>query len=321
VQVLNKKSGEQFDEQDQATLSALAAQAAAMVVNARLYQEVEQEKDRMITLQDEMREKLARDLHDGPAQTLAAMMMNAEFIQQLCRREPERVSQELETLRQAASKTLDQVRTAMFELRPIVLETEGLQAALEYYVERRNTVDGMNVHLDVRNLEGRLPSRVERLCFAIIHEAVGNVKKHTHAENTWIILERRRRDLVVAIRDDGEGFDVSEIEAGYDRRGSLGLLNIRERSEVLGARYAIESAPGEGTLVYLIVPLTNGDAPGTEYTRTARRADATTAREGKRRRRTGPLGWVGDDRPSTRRRKGTGPLSLLGQNAGVEHDS
>ena len=95
----------------------------------------------------------------------------------------------------------------------------------------------------MRGLDERLPERVESLCFAIIHEAVGNVKKHAEAENTWIVVERRGSRLYVAVRDDGTGFDVSSTEATYDSRGSLGLLNMQERADVLGARYAIESSP------------------------------------------------------------------------------
>lgn len=312
VQVVNKKSGEQFDEHDRDILSALSAQAAVIYVNARLVQELELEKNRVIALQDQMNKKLARDLHDGPAQTLAAMMMDAEFIIKLYEREPERVPAELQELRAAAAKTLDQVRNAMFQLRPLVLETQGLEPALEQYVERRNTKEGMNIHLDVRGLEERLPTRVESLCFAIIHEAIGNVKKHAEADNAWIVVERKGDRLTVAVRDDGEGFDVSSTQANYDARGSLGLLNMQERAEVLGGRYAIESTPGKGTLVYLIVPLAREQEGAVD------RAETPAAPRVQRKRMTGPLVWSdsGDSLPpalGNRRRKGTGPLGMLGQ--------
>ena len=327
VQVVNKKSGAQFDEQDLDVLGALAAQAAVMFVNARLYQEVEHEKNRIIALEDEMYKKLARDLHDGPAQTLAAMMMDIEFILKLYEREPARVPEELQLLRAAAAKTLDQVRTTMFELRPVILETQGLKPALEYYVDRRNTTEDMNIHLDVRGLEERLPPRLESLCFAIIHEAVGNVKKHAHAQNTWIVVERRERDLVVAIRDNGEGFDVSKTIETYDRRGSLGLLNIRERSELLEARYAIESAPGEGTLVYLIAPLMEEREPDDDRSlaKGDEAAGDTCDRRQKRKAGTGPLGLNGDGQrrhqSAGKRRKGTGPLSFLKRDARTKQEA
>jgi signal transduction histidine kinase len=313
VQVVNKLSGEQFDEQDQDILSALAAQAAVMFVNARLYQEVEQEKNRVISLQDQMNKKLARDLHDGPAQTLGAMIMNVEFILKLYEREPERVPAELLELSKAATKTLDQVRNAMFQLRPLVLETQGLKPALQQYVERRNTKEGMNIHLDAMGLEERLPERVESLCFSIIHEAVGNIKKHAEAKNAWIIVQRQRNRLFVAVRDDGTGFDVSATEANYDSRSSLGLLNMQERADVLGARYAIESSPEDGTLVYLVVPLDGLTKEAADGQAVHVVPSSTT---GKRRKpKTGPLGWDSNGSLAVtevgERRKGTGPLGIL----------
>jgi signal transduction histidine kinase len=240
-------------------------------------------------------------------------MMDVEFILRLCEREPHSVPGELDKLRQAAARTLAQVRTTMFELRPVILETQGLQAALESYVERLASTEQMDVRLEIRNLAARLPPRVERLCFVIIQEAVGNVKKHAHAAVTRIIVERRPRDLIIAVRDDGTGFDVARAQQEYDRRGNLGLLNIQERAEMLGARYAIHSAPGRGTLVSLAVPLEGRRAPvpGTATTRTEPAdelgADRSLHEVDRPARSNGaPVG-------PARRRKGTGPLGLLSQ--------
>ena len=317
IEVLNKESGERFNDQDRDILSALAAQAAIALVNARHYQDLEEDRNRILVLEEQMHKKLARDLHDGAAQMLAAMIMDVEFIAMLYEREPQRVPEELDQLRDAATKTLNQVRTAMFELRPVILETQGLKPALESYVEQLTNTEGMSIHLDIRNLEERLPPKVERLCFAIIREAVSNIKKHAYAENTWIVLERRAEDLYVAVRDDGKGFDVAEVNEGYDRRGSLGMINIRERSEALGAKHAIESVPGRGTLVYFIVPLdgTNGLDKVEESQDTL---DPLETGNGRRKRNTEPLPWLEEGSPpptpSSKRRKGTGPLDLLTRN-------
>jgi signal transduction histidine kinase len=186
----------------------------------------------------------------------------------------------------------------MFELRPVILETQGLRAALEYYVDRLITTEEMNIQLDIRNLDDRLAPQVEGLCFAIIQEAVSNVKKHANAENTWITVEHRTRDLVIAVLDDGKGFDVTTIERGYDRRGSMGMLNIKERAEMLDARHGIESTPGRGTLVYLIVPFPDqGVSPSN--LEGADRESASPAGNGRRKRKTGPLHWPQDDRTAS----------------------
>jgi len=275
IEVLNKRSGECFDEQDLDILTALAVQAAIAIVNARLYQELREERDRILAIEAETQKKLARDLHDGPAQTLAAMIMNIDFITRLLQENPDMAAQELAELRKIAVKTLQQVRNTMFELRPVVLETQGLVPALEHYVDRLRQTEPFAIHLQVQGLNQRLPSRIEHICFAIIQEALGNIKKHAQARNAWINLEKKPGQLILTVADDGKGFNVHQVMSTYDQRGSLGLLNIRERAEMLNAELTIKSSPGKGTVLTLVVPL-----PPEEELAPPRR-----------RRGTGPLSW------------------------------
>ncbi|HID64948.1 MAG TPA: GAF domain-containing protein [Anaerolineae bacterium] len=255
LEVLNKKSGERFDENDRDILYALAGQAAIAVVNARLYQEIRDEKDRIIALEEDVRKELARDFHDGPAQTLAAMIMGIELLETLPEQVSESVAEGLAELRSMATKTLHQVRNMIFELRPVILKTQGLEPALRSYVERLREAEDMNIHLKVEGLEERLPARLEEICFSIIQEAISNVKRHANEKNVWLTAVRRGDEFQVVIKDDGEGFDLAEVERSYDRQGKLGLLNMRERAEMIGGRLSIESAPGEGTTITLDVPL------------------------------------------------------------------
>ncbi|MBN1935289.1 MAG: GAF domain-containing sensor histidine kinase [Anaerolineae bacterium] len=313
IQVINKLSGEQFDDLDRDILMSLAAQATTSIINARLYQELEADKNRIIAIEDQERKKLARDLHDGPAQTLAAIIMDVDFINKLYQHDPAKVPEELEKLRETAQRTLAQVRNTMFELRPLVLESQGLRAALETYTERLIAIDGLNVHLEVRNLgDERLPSKIEELCFAIIREAVVNIKKHSKAKDTWIIVEKRSKDLIVAVRDNGRGFNVAETQRGYGNRGSLGLLNMSERAELLGAKYSLESTPGRGTLVSLIVPLQPEAGHPRGAQPVAKKPTNQTIEAVGRRKGTGPLLWPSELPPiepdSQARKKGTGPL-------------
>jgi signal transduction histidine kinase len=257
IEVLNKRSGEKFDEQDLDTLSALAGQAAIAIVNARLYSQIREERDRMLGVEEEVHKKLARDFHDGPAQTLASMIMDIEFIQKLLEREPSKVKAELLQVKEKAIKAMHQARTTMFELRPLVLETEGLKAGLEYYVEQLRKTENMSIHLQIEGLEERLPHRVEDTIFAIVREAINNIKKHSRANNVWLTVIRDEKKLLTTIRDDGQGFNVEEVEISYATRGSIGLLNLYERAEMLGGRISIESAPGQGTTVSLMVLLSS----------------------------------------------------------------
>ncbi len=255
IEVLNKRSGEEFDEQDLDTLSALASQAAIAIVNARLYLQIREERDRMLGIEEEIHKKLARDFHDGTAQTLASLIMDIEFIQKLLERDLSKVEAELLQLKEKATKAMHQARTTMFELRPLALETQGLKAALEYYVGRLRQTENMAIHLQIEGLEERLPHRVEDIVFAIVREAIHNIKKHARATNIWLTVIRKEKELLTTIRDDGQGFDVEEVEISYATRGSIGLLNLYERAEMLGGQISIESALGQGTTVNLMVPL------------------------------------------------------------------
>jgi signal transduction histidine kinase len=255
LQVLNKKSGERFDENDRDILYALAGQAAIAIMNARLYQEVSDERDRIIALEEDVRKELARDFHDGPAQTLSAMIMAIELIETLPEPMSESTATGLAELRTMATKTLHQVRNVIFELRPVILKTQGLEPALHSYVERLREAEDMNIHLKVEGLEERLPSRLEEICFSIIQEAISNVKRHASEKNVWLTATRRGDGFQVVVKDDGEGFDLAKVERSYDKRGQLGLLNMRERAEMMGGRLSIESALGKGTTITLNVPL------------------------------------------------------------------
>lgn len=255
LEVLNKESGERFDENDRNILYALAGQAAIAVVNARLYQEVQDEKDRIIALEEDVRKELARDFHDGPAQTLSAMIMGIELVEASSKQIPKPVTQGLTELRTMATKTLHQVRNMIFELRPVILKTQGLEAALQAYVERLREADEMKIHLKIEGLEKRLPTKVEEICFSILQEAINNVKRHANEENVWLTAIRRGDQFRVVIKDDGKGFDLTEVERSYGRRGKLGLLNMQERAEMIGGRLSIESAPEKGTAITLNIPL------------------------------------------------------------------
>ena len=255
LQILNKAQGAHFDDDDLDLLTAFAAQSATAIESARLYQDLRRERDRLIAVDEEARRRLARDLHDGPAQMLASMIMTVEFIQRLLDRFPERVPEELTELRSLGERALYQVRTLLFELRPVILETRGLAPALEAYVERQRSEGALQFHLDVGEFSGRLIPTAERTIFDIIQEAVGNVKKHAQAKNVWIALAVADGHLLVGVRDDGHGFDVERMRREYDKRSSLGMLNMEERAQAVGGKLSIQSQPGAGTTVGLSAPL------------------------------------------------------------------
>jgi len=256
LQILNKLSGQKFDEDDLDLLTALASQSATAIENARLYQSLREQRDRIVVLEEEVRKELARDLHDGPVQLLSAIIMQLQFAQQLMRRAPEELETELGDTGKLASKALGQLRNMLFDLRPVILETEGLMPAVRAYAELLMGEGEVKVHLNVTEPGEQLPKRMEKNVFSIIQEAVTNIRKHAQAENIWISITPQEGRLVVGVRDDGRGFDLAQVERSYGKRGTLGLFHIRERAEILGAELDIDSAIDEGTVIRLAVPLT-----------------------------------------------------------------
>ncbi len=260
IEILNKKSGEQFNEDDRDLLMAFAAQSAVVIENARLYQQVVAERDRILAVEDEVRHELARDLHDGPSQLLAAIIMGLKFLKEVIVRQPERAGTEVEELEHLSTQALHQVRNLLFDLRPVVLETQGLCAALQVYVERQSDTEHVRVKFK-DSFSVRFPPKTEAAAFSIIQEAVGNAKKHAQAKNIWITARQTESDFILSVRDDGRGFDVDKVEQAYAQRGSLGLLNMKERTEYIHAALSIESKPGEGATVTIRLPLQYQIAP------------------------------------------------------------
>jgi signal transduction histidine kinase len=255
LQVLNRGSGERFNQADLELLMTFAAQSATAIQNARLVQALRQEKERIVALEEDVRTRLARDLHDGPTQLLAAIRMNLQFTRKLLVHEPNKVDEELADLLPIVDRALKQVRTLLFDLRPATLETEGLVPALEFYARQLEDTEGFSVTLDPGGFDRRLAGRAEKEIFSVVQEALGNIKKHAQAQRVWINLSVSDGRLSVTVRDDGIGFDPRKIDPAKGREGSLGMINMHERAQMLGGKLLITSAQGRGTTVVLSVPL------------------------------------------------------------------
>lgn len=243
-----------FQPEQLTLLEGLTNQAVVALQNSMLYQSLREERDRIIDAEEEARHQLARDLHDGPAQGLAAIVMKADFIRRLLDRDPPRVRDELKALEDIARQTTKEVRTLLFQLRPISLETQGLVSTLNQYAEKLHETDGLNVVVEAEQLPDLDPN-VAATVFTIIQEAVNNAKKHAGTSEVFVRLGVRDENLLVEVEDQGKGFDMAAMEATYDSRGSLGMLNMQERAERIGGVFSVQSAPGQGTLVTIAIPL------------------------------------------------------------------
>ncbi len=255
LEVAQLRSRTCFDAHSLDFARTLAAQAAVAVANAQLYSRLRDERDRIIQAREDERKHLGRTLRDGPTRQLAELAMILERAEQAGAHDPEEQSADLRDAHDLAMRVARDLRMLLFDLRPLVLETEqgGLVAALEQLVVGMRGGAGPHMRLDARYSE-RLPHAVELAVFAIIQEAVHNVLTHAHATTCAIELRERPEKLVALVRDDGDGFDMRAVQAEYESRDSWGLVSMLERAALIDAKFSISSQPGKGTIVSLDVP-------------------------------------------------------------------
>ncbi|MFY9427882.1 MAG: sensor histidine kinase [bacterium] len=214
----------------------------------------------IIKAQEEERRRVAREIHDGPAQSLANLVFRLEVCEKLLAAErlPE-LRGELAELKGLIKGSLQEVRKIIFDLRPMALDDLGLVPALRRYLEGLEEREGLVVNLAVFGQEVRLASAVEVGLFRIIQEALHNVSKHARAASARVTLTYGQEQLLLSVRDDGRGFDLREVERGGGAGGHFGLISMRERAELLGGRFEVKSAPGQGTRITVAVPITEGE--------------------------------------------------------------
>jgi signal transduction histidine kinase len=261
LEVMNKREGN-FTQTDLELLSSIASYAAIAIQNARLHQSVLAERDRVIAAEEEARKKLARDLHDGPTQLVAGIKMSLDFSKKALEKEPSLLPKELAYMQELADRATHQMRTMLFELRPLVLETQGLGAALQVFLDRRQQDITGNTPKLALKIETDHPSgdisrqdgKVEAAIFAIVQETVNNAIKHAQAKNIVVQLTETATAVYTVIKDDGKGFDVDQVMNNYEQRGSLGMINLKERTELIGGELNVRSAPGHGTRITIQVP-------------------------------------------------------------------
>jgi len=234
-----------FDQTDMEMLQALANQAGIAIENVRLH-----EKSKHVAILEE-RQRLARDLHDSVTQALYGINLYTEAATgHLDLGQFDQVRQHLNDIQNTAQESLSDIRLLIYELRPPVLEEEGLVAALQnrlYSVENRADLKS-NLK---SNLKGRLPLSVEEGLYRIAQEALNNTLKHAQARNVGISLLKENGKVMMKITDDGKGFDPA-IEC---QEGCLGILTMKERAAMYDWNFSLNSSPGAGTCIRVEVKL------------------------------------------------------------------
>lgn len=225
-----------------------------------LLEDAQQKQDfglRIIEAQEEERKRVSREIHDGPAQMLANVMMRSELIERIYReRGAEEGFKEIRNLRKNVRNALYEVRRIIYDLRPMALDDLGLIPTLRKYMDTIEEYNGKTkIHFQsIGEIDGhRLPPRFEVALFRLAQEAVTNALKHADANEIAVKVEVTCESITMIVKDDGKGFNIKEAKGNKDKK-SFGLIGMKERVDLLGGKMTIDSKEGLGTFIMFQVP-------------------------------------------------------------------
>jgi len=254
LQAVNHADGP-FRPEEERLATSLAESAGLALEYVRLSSDLAAERLRVVKVAEEERHRLARDLHDGVAQTLANAALGIELAQRRAQQDVPAAMADLEQLRGRLLESQKGLRDILFALRPLVLEDGGLGAAARALAERINGQNGSRVVARRVDADRRLAPEVEAGAFTVIREATNNAIKTGRAPLVSIDVYEDGGAIVAMVEDNGKGFDVASTLQNYASRGSLGLLQMRESARLIGAQLSLDSSPGQGTRVRLVIPV------------------------------------------------------------------
>nr|HID12528.1 sensor histidine kinase [Anaerolineae bacterium] len=209
---------------------------------------------RIIEAQERERQRLSRQMHDGPAQSLTNLILQAEICERLFDTDPERARAELINLKNAVAATFQKIKAFILNLRPMMLDDLGLIPTLRRYVDSFSDNSGVLTHLMVTGKERRLAPHKEMAIFRLVQELLNNAYEYGHASSVQINLDMGDELVRVSVEDNGSGFELTEMLASPDA-DRLGLATMRERVEMLGGQIHFDSGLGRGTRVSFELPV------------------------------------------------------------------
>ncbi|MHB9095216.1 MAG: sensor histidine kinase, partial [Eubacteriales bacterium] len=208
----------------------------------------------IIRAQEEERKRVAREIHDGPAQSLANVVLRMEFCEKLMDVNPEKVRDELKDLKRIVRNNLQDVRKIIFDLRPMALDDLGVVPALKRYIEDFREKNDIYIEMIFHGRETRLEPVLEIALFRLIQEALNNVVKHARASNVKVAVEIKTEWVTAVVEDDGTGF-VLERVLNSSLGTKFGLISMKERTDLLGGELYIDTHPGKGTKITFRIPV------------------------------------------------------------------
>ncbi len=207
-----------------------------------------------IQVQEDERDRIAREIHDSISQLLVGAMYELQAARVALRRHPEEAEAKFRAAQEILKRAKEEIRRVIYDLYPVVLVESGLVPALEMHLKEWSRMTGIEAHLNMSGRRYRLSARAERAVYRIVQEALHNVAQHAQASRVWVNLEFGDDALTVRVADNGRGFSGSEEVS----RPHLGLIGMRERAESTGGTFRVESTPGRGTCVVVTIPAQHG---------------------------------------------------------------
>lgn len=204
----------------------------------------------LVNAQETERQRLSRQMHDGPAQALSNFILQTEIAMRLFDVDAAQAKAELNSLKASAMGTFQKVRNFIFELRPMMLDDLGLAPTVRRYADAFKEQTGLDITITITGNERRLEPYLEVMLFRAIQELLGNSARHSQGNVVKVMLDMGEERVRVSVDDNGRGFDPEVVQQG----ASLGLKLIRERAEMLGGSFEMDSAVGKGARIAFAVP-------------------------------------------------------------------
>jgi signal transduction histidine kinase len=267
--VAPRRDGENFSENDYRILKTIASQAETALGNVLLIEtlrhqvaDIRQIQRQLMRSREDERARLARDLHDGPLQVLVGMNMQLGMLLSTAALSPsattndgQGVREPIQSLRNEVRSLLTELRQVCTELRPPMLDTLGLGAALRALADEWRSQNRVNINLSLpedaslRGLSGEVAVNLYR----IAQEALSNIARHASARQVDLGLKWVKGQMEMTVRDDGKGFTLPDTSDSLPAEGHYGLVGMQERAGLIGGQLEIETAPGQGTLIRVII--------------------------------------------------------------------
>lgn len=243
---------EQLNEQLQTAMQDLSHLYEELQARESLGREL---LHQVVTAQEHERQRIARELHDTTGQTLTALGLGFAAASESVRINPELASRQLRELKKMTMQSLDDLRDLIGNLRPSVLDDLGLVPALQQQVREFTNRTGIAAELNLKGQRRRVQPEVETIVFRIAQEALTNVVRHAAATHVMLELDFQPEALHLAIQDNGHGFEPLQVLSPHAQRRSWGLLGMQERVSLVGGQYELQSCPGAGTTIRVMIPL------------------------------------------------------------------